>query len=145
MINEFETYHGLVFSRLVHGRSKRFSIEPFPTPDNASYIVDEKIGIYVKYSSKRMSPWRFSFHKRHQDELLSMRNKLSKVFLLLVCRTDGIVALDQDEIDQILDEIHGPVEWIRVARPPRGMYSVTGSDGKLKLKVGIRDFPNKLF
>lgn len=145
MIKEFEFYHGLVFARILHATQKPISIKTFPSPDNASYVLNDKVGIYIKYSTKRLSPWRFSFQKRHQDEISEMKNNIGEVFLLLVCNDNGIVALSFEELKQILNETHEQVEWISAARGKREMFAVKGSDGKLEFKIGKKDFPAKLF
>jgi len=145
MIKEFEFYHGLVFARILHATQQRISITSFPTPDNGSYIINDKIGIYIKYRTSRLSPWTFSFQQRHQDEILDMKNKVGEVYLLLVCNDDGVVVLSFDELKQILNEKHESVEWIRVSRHKREMYAVRGSDGKLEFKVARDDFPKKIF
>lgn len=145
MIKDFEFFHGIVFSGLVHGMNKEVSIKNFPTPDNASYIINNKIGIYIKYSKKRLSPWRFSFQKRHQDEMLKMKQELENVFLLLVCHDDGVVTLSFNEVKRILDNSFEEVEWISATRNKRQMYAVEGSDGKLSFKIGRDEFPKKIF
>ena len=144
MIKNFEFYHGIVFSRLLHATKKEVSIKAYPSPDNASYVINGKVGMYIKYSTKRLSPWGFSFQKRHQDEILKMKNELGEVFVLLVCKDDGIVGLNFDEIRKLLDEVHEDAEWIRIARGRRQMYGVTGSDGKLEYKAGKDDFPERI-
>jgi hypothetical protein len=145
MIKEFEYHHGIVFSRILHFFEENVCVRPYPSQDNASYVINDNIGIYIKYSTKRLTPWRFSFLKRHQDEILDMKNKFGSVFLLLVCNNDGIVALSFDDLKSILNEAHDEVEWISVSRHRREMYSVSGSDGDLKFKIGRSDFPAKLF
>jgi hypothetical protein len=145
MLKEFEFYHGIVFARMLHGLEKEVSLKPYPSKDNASYVVNGKIGIYIKFSTKRLSPWRFSFQKRHEEEILEMKQKIGEVFLLLVCHDDGIVTLDFEEFKKILNEGHGEFEWISAARNRREMYSINGSDGKLEFKIGKDDFPRKIF
>lgn len=145
MIKEFEFFHGLVFARILHGTQRPLSIKPFPSSTNASYVINEKIGIYIKYSSKRMTPWRFTFKKEHQEEIELMKKALKEVFLILVCNDDGIVCLSYSELKQILDGQHDSIEWISATRHKREMYSVKGSDGKLGFKIGPNDFPEKLF
>jgi len=85
MIKEFEFYHGAVLANLLHESGQDIIIETFPSESNASYVVNKNIGLFIKHSTKRMSPWRFSFMQEHQDEILRMKNKLGEVFLLLVC------------------------------------------------------------
>ena len=145
MIKDFEFYHGLVFARMLHGSGRSFSIKSFQSKSNASYVVNDVIGIYIKYSSKRMSPWRFTFIKDHQEELDLLRSTVQKVFLLLVCNDDGIVCLNYVELKQLLDSQHDPIEWISATRHKREMYSVKGSDGELNFKIGQSEFPEKLF
>lgn len=144
MLKEFEFFHGVVFARILHGSKTPVSVTSYPTPSNSSYIVNDNVGIFIKYSSKRMSPWRFSFQKQHQDEILEMKNKLGEVYTALVCNDDGIVCLSFDELKIILDTQHEEVEWISIARGPREKYEVKGSDGKLKFKIGNSDFPDKV-
>ncbi len=144
MLKEFQFYHGVVFSKILHSTLERVTLQSFPTPDNASYILNRKVGIYIKYSSKRLSPWRFSFAKRHQDEILELKKKAGKVFLVLVCNDDGIVILSYRELKKILNKKHEDAEWISVSRNKRKMYSVKGSDGELNFKIGLNDI-HKIF
>lgn len=143
MLKEFEFYHGVVLSRLVHSKVP-VSLTTYPTDSNASYVINNLIGLYIKHSAKRMTPWRFSFQKKHQDEIREMKSKYSKIFLVLVCGDDGIVTLSYEELKLILDEQHEEVEWIAASRRPREKYKITGSDGKLKYKIGENEFPNKI-
>ncbi len=145
MIKEFEHYHGVVFSRLLHKYTGVVTLRTFPTKGNSSYVINDRIGIYIKYSTKRMSPWRFSFTREHQDEIREMRDNLDVTFLLMVCKSDGIVALSYPELKNILDENHEEVEWVSVSRKPRGSYVVKGADGKLPYRANKNDFPDKLF
>lgn len=144
MIKDFEFYHGVVLSKLIHGTNEQVSIKAYPSASNASYILNECVGLFVKHSTKRMSPWRFSFQKVHQEEMLEMRNNLKEVFLILVCGDDGVVTLSFDEVKKILDDSHEQVEWISAARNPRKEYTIKGSDGSLGKKVGKSDFPRNV-
>ncbi|MFA6077289.1 MAG: hypothetical protein WC735_04420 [Candidatus Paceibacterota bacterium] len=144
MIREFEFFHGVIFSKILHASQKQISIKPFPTSDNASYVLNDKVGIYIKYSTKRLSPWRFSFQKRHQDEILEMQNAIGETFLLLVCNDDGVACLSFEELRQVLNESHEEVEWVSVTRTKGKMYSVKGSDGQLEFKLGKDDFSEKV-
>lgn len=143
MIKEFERYHGVVLSRLVHG-TEGIKIKNYSTKDNASYVINEKVGLYIKYSKKRTSPWRFSFLKIHQDELFRMKEELDNVFIVFLCHNDGMAVLSFTELKEILDEEHDDIEWVAIKRRRNEMYSVSGSDGKLKFKIGESDFPRKI-
>lgn len=143
MLREFEFYHGVVLSRLVHGKMP-VQIHTYPTDSNASYVLNGTVGLYVKHSTKRMTPWRFSFQKKHQNEIQEMKEKFNEVFLILVCGDDGVVALNFGELKKILDEQHEEVEWVAVSRGPHEKYAVSGSDGKLKHKISENEFPSKV-
>lgn len=98
MIKEFEFYHGVVFSKLIHNPNcKITSIKLYNHRSNSSYILNNNVGIYIKYSTKRLTPWRFSFQKIHQGEILELQNAFPKVYILLVCGEDGIVTLSFEE------------------------------------------------
>lgn len=144
MIKEFEFYHGIVFSKLIHNIQNGISIKLYPSSSNASYIINESVGIYIKHSAKRMTPWRFSFQKCHQDEIFNMQEELNKVFVLLVCGEDGVVALSYEELKTILDDTHDEIEWISASRTRNKDYEIKGSDGKLEKKIGKIDFLKKL-
>ena len=145
MIKEFEFFHGLVLARILHATQRPVLIRPFRPTSNASYVLNNAVGLYIKYSAKRMTPWRFTFLQEHQDEIDALKKSLAKTFLTLVCNDDGIVCLEYSELKAILDHQHKPIEWISVTRRKNQMYSVKGSDGQLDFKVGKSEFPAKLF
>jgi len=145
MIKEFEFFHGLVFARILHGTQRSLSVRPFQSASNASYVVNETIGIYIKYSAKRMTPWRFTFRKDHQQEIDVLKAKFKNVFLVLVCNDDGVVCLSYSELKKLLDNQHDPIEWMSATRHKREMYLVRGSNGELDFKIGQNEFPEKIF
>ena len=143
MVSENEKYHGVVFSRLLK-TNKNLQISKFTDVSSSSYIVNN-VGLYIKYSTKRMSPWNFTFLSAQQDEIEMIHKNFGRVFIALVCGSDGIVALSYDELKQVLDSNISDVERIGISRPPRGKYRVTGTDGKLKRAIGDNEFPGKIF
>lgn len=145
MIKDFEFFHGVVFARILHGTQRLLSVKPFQSASNASYVVNDTIGIYIKYSAKRMTPWHFTFKKEHQEEIELMKSSFKNVFLVLVCNDDGVVCLSYSELKEIFDNQHDPIEWISATRHNREMYSVKGSNGELDFKIGQNDFPEKIF
>ena len=145
MIKEFEFFHGLVFARIIHHTQRPLFVQTFQSLSNSSYVLNETIGIYIKYSTKRMTPWRFTFRREHKDEIDLMKATFRNVFLLLVCNDDGIVCLSYSELKEILDNQHDPIEWISATRHKREMYAVKGSNGELNFKIGQNDFPEKIF
>lgn len=101
-----------------------------------------KIGLFVKFSSMRVSPWRYSFIREHQDEIQDMREKYDNVFVALVNGTDGVACIDFIGLKQLLDENHEEQEWISVSRKLRQNYRVAGNDGKFEKPLPKNTFPN---
>jgi len=145
MISEFEFFHGAVFARMLHATQQTIAVAPYSESDNASYVINGNKGIYIKYSTKRLSPWRFSFQGRHYEMILQMRRNLEEVFVILVCHDDGVVVLTFEEFQQIVKVEEAAVQWISAARNRKQMYLIKGSDGKLAFKIGKDELGKKMF
>jgi hypothetical protein len=143
MVKEFEFYHGAAITRLIHSR-QTISIRVFPDHGNASYVINEKVGLYLKYSSSRMSPWQFNFQKTHQLEIEELEKIYRNVVVGLICHDNGVVGLFFSELKIILDNTYEEVEWISASRKPRGQYSIKGKDGALLYKVSESEFVSKV-
>lgn len=143
-LNEYEFYNGVVLNRLVR-KGKPIKIDIFPTSGNNSFMINDKVGLFLKFSTKKISPWRFSFTKEHQEEMKIMRDLLENIYLILICGRDGIACIEYEELKQILDEYYEDVEWVSASRLKREQYSIKGSNGKLDFKIADTDFPKKIF
>lgn len=141
---EFNSYHGIALCRIVHDDRVK-SIKLYPTPSNSSYMVNKEIGVFIKYSTKRMTPWRFTFKREHRKELDEMSVLLKTVFVVLVCRDDGVACLNYRELVAVLGEMKEATQWLAVARKPREKYGINGSHGGLKYKIADSQFPKRLF
>jgi hypothetical protein len=144
MIQEFEFYHGAVLASLVHFANRDIRLKLYATNSNSSYVLNESVGIYIKYSSKRLSPWRFVFNETHLHELQEMKTSLKELYLVLVCGTDGIVSLDNSEIKSLINHTILESKWLSAARVARKEYTVKSSDGILNYKIAKSDFPKKI-
>jgi len=147
MIKEYEFYHGAVFTRLMNSCSPELCITAYSGKNYNSYRLgagNRSAGLYIKYSTKRLAPWSFTFTAENQYEILEMKLALDEVFLILVCGQDGIVTLNYQEIKQILDDNYHPTEWVSVTRRKNQMYAVKGKDGALDFKVGDAEFSRKI-
>lgn len=140
MIGELEQYHGVVLARLVRSaRPVRLSVS-----SRSAYVINDRIGLYIKYSTNRMSPWAFSFSRTHQEELAQLTSSMEATFIALVCGSDGIACLSQTELSRVLDDDFRAVEWVKASRRPREKYVVRGSDNRRGFKVADREFPSKV-
>ena len=139
-IKEIELYYGVVFSRLANC-GVPLSIEPLTYETKGIYLTNRSLPLYIKYTSKRLSPWHFSFTVSHQDDLQKAKLKFGSAFLIFVCGYDGICCLEFDQFKQVLDHVHENTEWVRIARKKKESYSISGTDGELKGKISDSDFP----
>jgi hypothetical protein len=142
MIGEIEIFQGVLFRKLaVNGP---VTIAPLPGRSNSNFLINDNVPLHIKYSSKRMQPWRFTFLKEQQDELQSMFVAHGKACLALICGRDGVVVITFQELKQVLDDQHDDKEWISVQRGKREMYGVHGSNGELAFKIGMNEGLEKL-
>ncbi|PYP90122.1 MAG: hypothetical protein DMG65_12240 [Candidatus Angelobacter sp. Gp1-AA117] len=145
MVREHELYYGAALLKLISLSEYPVEIKPFASfKGNSSYVINGKVGIYIKHSTLRMSPWGFTFQRIHQDELTQLEAAFNDTFLLLICETDGVVILASPEVKTLLNLNHGGTQWISVKRGKREQYQVKGSNGQLAFKVADSDYPRKL-
>ncbi len=136
MLDEYEFYQGVVIRQLILESDYSLMIRPFVREGRISaFIVNGRVGIYIKHSSKRMSPWRFTFTIEQAADLLDLETRFPESFIVLVCETDGIVTLDCHQLHDIVSFQESENAWLRVERPPRTQYDLGGNKGDLGGKV----------
>ena len=160
-INAEEKSHGVVALRLweelgLKVPSLSFSISTADSRSRSSYVLkaiqpkmlgtgkELSTGLFVKVSNKRVSPWRYSFHKDHQDEILELKRTYGEVFVIFVAGTDGIVCLNFESLKQILDDHHEDQEWVALSRKLRQNYRLSGNDGAYEQTLPKNTFPSSI-
>lgn len=103
--------------------------------------IEFSTGLFVKTSTKRISPWRFNFTKDQQDEIANLQSNHKQVFLVFVNGDDGIACISFERFKQILDHNHDEQEWVSVSRKPRETYRLKGNDGQLESPLPANSFP----
>ena len=141
-MNTLDFFHGAVLLKITNNSSVSFKKYPH---NNSAYIINNDVGIYIKYSQKRISPWTFSFSDMHIDEIKKFKNNIN-IYIVLVCNDNVICCLDFKEFCTVISiENKCFPKWIKSLRLKGEKYSVSGSDGKLKYKIGNSDFPQKIY
>src|SRR5215813_3713579 len=136
MLDEYEFHQGAVLRQLVVSSNLSLSFRPFLRDGRiAAFVMNGRVGIYVKHSSKRMSPWRFTFTIEQAADLLDLEAKYLDSFLVFVCETDGLVALPFAELHSLVDFSQSDNAWVSISRPPRAQYHLAGNRGELNRKV----------
>jgi hypothetical protein len=129
MISDIDRYHGVVFRQLVTGAESPLTIGKCDKYGQINtYALDQKVAIHIKYSSKRLAPWTFSFTVDHLRELAEIQSEFRSVWLVLVCGLDGIVAITLAEFVSITGSRPGGVASLRIDRSRNSMYRVYGNE-----------------
>lgn len=138
-----DLFHGAVLANIVTDRN--VAILKY-NKNQSSYVINNSIVLYIKYSQKRISPWSFSFSKEHAEDISNLSKEFKQIFIILVCNIDGIACLKLEEFKKLISiESDIFLKWIKVSRLKNEKYSISGSDGKLNYKIGNSDFPDKIF
>lgn len=135
MITESSRYYGAVLASLVDQLDGELRIRrAFP---NAAgfYVVNGQVPVYVKFSTSRRGPWRFTFQVDHCRSCNQLRDTFGRCVVVLICGGDGMVALDLNDLENVLGADLGQQTAVSVRRKRNHMYSVSGPDGELDWKV----------
>lgn len=144
MLKETEFFHGVVFARLVRDIGIPIEIAEIPDAGTSAYLLQGRIAIYIKYSTKRLSPWGFTFSREHLRELSQLRKSFPGFIMALVCHEDGIAALSSGDTNLILGDDSNVNRNLSVTihRHAREQYAVNGSMGQLPRKVSEKALGN---
>lgn len=147
MIAELDRYHGIVLRQLLveHGNLLRIGVA------NRSGRVDafrlDGAAFQIKHSSKRLSPWQFTYIQENLRELEELQQVFNPVWAILVCGQDGVVCLSLAELISIAQVGDGGAAWVRVSRSRNSMYHVSGGLGDLPRAKprGVHPFLEEVF
>lgn len=136
MLDDYEFYQGVVLRQLAVENDYSMSFRPFIREGRINaFVANGRLGVYVKHSSKRMSPWRFTFNIEQAADLLDLEHKFPDSFVVFVCGTDGLVTLSFADLHTIVSFQESENAWVSVSRPPRTQYELAGNRGELRYKV----------
>ena len=135
MIPEYKLYHGAVLAELVQSLTVPVSIDELnETGRLSSYILNNRIGLQIKHSTQRLSPWSYTFTRYNMSELLALRARFNEVFVVFVCETQGMVCLTIEDVLRVSEVGQSAQVWIRVERRRGKWFGVHGSEGALPAK-----------
>ncbi|AAQ00317.1 MULTISPECIES: hypothetical protein [Prochlorococcus] len=103
-----------------------------------------KIGLFLKHSRKRISPWRFTFRKKNQEEIETLVKENDYLFVLLITDQEGVAVIDYQLLKLLLDDHFDDSESISVSRKLRENYRINGSNGKLNKALPKNTFPKAI-
>jgi len=97
------------------------------------FLLNNRVFVHLKYSTKGRSPWGFTFTPDEQT-LLHNRASRSSVVIGLICGADGVAAFSYDSYRTIAAPRKSAVH-IACYRQHGKHYEVNGPDGVLDEKV----------
>lgn len=142
MLREYELFHGAILRSILIEANRPLDLRVDDTSGRVnSFVINGKIAIYLKHSERRLSPWGFTFTMDHIEELVTLKNKYTQLFIGLICWRDGVVFISPEQFLILTEGSESNQHWIRAKRSKRHMYLITGSAGPLerKAKSGVAD------
>jgi hypothetical protein len=137
----------VVLRQLLVAHGHRVSIGIANVSGRVDAFCIENAAFQIKHSSKRLSPWRFTYMPENLAELAELRQVFDPVWSMLVCGVDGVVALSLNELSSIVQVGEGRTAWVRVSRSRNAMYRVGGALGELSRAKprGVQEFLGEVF
>jgi len=137
MIAKREFYHGVAFVRLLEDKRCQTVRK-----DEFGYVVNDDVFIFLKYSTKARSPWRFTFVPEEVEQLNFRAGSFREIFIVMICGGDGICAVSWCNACILLGSKAG---WIAVKRKFDEEYAVAGPMDELRRKVALNTWPSIAF
>ena len=140
MISDTARFHGAVIADLLDEIDEGIKIRKLLPYSVGFYLLNEQLPIFIKYTTKRNSPWSFTFNNGHLSLYQELCYKYEDCIAILVCGSDGFVSLGKSEFNQILCFDHENQKQISVVRKLNHMYSVSGTDGNINQRISRKNF-----
>jgi hypothetical protein len=131
MIGESERYQGAALRQIIVSAGRPVSIGSADTSGRIDSFSIERTAFQIKYSTKRLSPWNFSFTADQLFEISALARTFDAVWMVLVCGVDGVVSLRAREFLAITEPRPGGICAIRVYRSKNTMYRISGNAREL--------------
>ncbi len=136
MFDDYELYHGVVLREIVVRNDSSVRIAPFRSSGRvAAFVLNDAIGLFLKHSSKRLSPWQFTFQSDQLECLRELERNCVQTFTVFVCGRDGMLTMAFDDLHELLNLEESKQAWVRIERKPRSMYTVRGNEREHSRKI----------
>jgi hypothetical protein len=127
-IKKQEFYEGAAIYLLA--RTGRINSIRFDAP---FFLVNNRLLVYLKYSTRGRSPWGFTFMSDEQILLRASAHKF-KITIGLVCGADGVAAISYNAYLSVAS-IRESAVHVACYRQHGEHYEVNGPDGRLDEKI----------
>ena len=129
MTQEFERYYGTVFTSLFEEVSD-VRIKKVSENDSA-YILNDRLGLYIKHATARLSPWNYSFRTNDFAIIDQMGIEVKEIAFGLVCGFHGVCLISSDDLRVAGGNFTGESLRITVRTMRGGSWKVSGTSGEL--------------
>ncbi|SFV07297.1 hypothetical protein [Alicyclobacillus macrosporangiidus] len=141
-IHEMDGYHGRALMQII--RSDEFtSINRYDTSIRSAYVINHNTGLYVKYTTRENSPWRFSFSADEWSRLTPFASRYPRMFMLFVCGYSKFCVLDCSQFISVTS-LTGESCWTEISREPGTFFRVRGNVGVLDGSVPPSAYPRRV-
>jgi hypothetical protein len=137
MIDKQEFYHGAAILRLLDDQ-RLTSLRKA----DGGYVVNGNVYLFVKYTTKQRSPWRYTISDAEVHRLDELLGRYAWMVVIFVNGGDGICAVSVKEMSDILGDQAG---WVSVRRGFNEQYAVAGSIRELDRKIPHCRWPQIVF
>ncbi|HVE72591.1 MAG TPA: hypothetical protein VNI54_14595 [Thermoanaerobaculia bacterium] len=124
MIADTDRYHGAVLKQILVCAGKSLSMGIADVAGRVDTFHVGQAAFQVKHSSKRLSPWQFTFLPDHVNELVLLGQTFAPVWSFFVCGHDGIVGLALEELLSACGGYIAQPTALRVSRARHEMYRI---------------------
>lgn len=135
MKSVFLRHHGAFLAGLVDKTTLPISIRRIEMEENHFYEINSNIGLYVTYSTKRLSPWTVTFSQDHVKAIFDKINIYENFFLVVVCEFNFSAVINKNEISDLLSPTRIQASSITIRTGHDKSLSVSGTEGNLKRKL----------
>ena len=152
-INSTAKYQGYVLTTITQALSgiEGVTVNLQSGKDRSAFIYNchkngsfFSIGVYIKISTARRSPWRYTFLRQHQETVEIMNGVCDETFVIFVNDDDGVACLDFAGLKELLDDNFEDAEWVSVSRKLNESHKLAGKDGQLSGKSKRSAFPSAI-
>lgn len=132
MVSEFKHHHGFVIREIIVNADAEVSFRALESPGRTcSFLLNDRVVIYIKHSAKRLPPWVFSYSVDNHSEIERLWLERESLWIVLACGIDGIVVLSYLEYSSLTESAKNAARFIRIDRDRRSQYRIFGNLGQL--------------
>jgi hypothetical protein len=129
VIRKHHFYEGAALSMLI--RAAGTMLVEFQEP---FFVVDERLVLYLKYSTKVRSPWNFTFTLEEQILLADPASRVTPT-IALICGEDGVAVLSIEDYGSIVNAERNTAAHVACFRRHGEYYEISGPNGVLGTKI----------